>query len=176
MKKLSLLYLFLLLGIWQNGLAQTVTSAAIQSSKPALEFLKLTTTQYQQLPIEQQKIFAQRWNLDTADYSEYLQFMENSPNGLYYSDKHLDPSWILGFNAKDDQERKKYALIAIKNERLRIDKELAFQRVFSQLQKELYPNDLQIQYDFSEKDKNPNALKNVMNSFFNVGNSGKVSG
>jgi len=66
--------------------------------------------------------------------------MENSPTGVYYQDEHLDPSWILGFNAKDDTERKKFALIAIQNERARITQELAFQQVFYQLQRSLYPN------------------------------------
>lgn len=101
---------------------------------------ELTTTTYDHLTPEQQKTVAESWHLSVADYTHYLELMQNTPNGFYYKDKNLDPSWILGFNATTDPERDKYVVIAIQNERLRVAKELAFQHAFDRLQRELYPD------------------------------------
>ena len=119
---------------------------AVESSHIITQPIEMTSTTFDKLPIEQQKILASSWSLEADDFSRYLWIIQNTPNGLYYADKHLDPSWILGFNAKDDDERKKFAIIAIKNERARIEGELAFQRIFTETQQKLYPNELPIQY------------------------------
>jgi integrating conjugative element protein (TIGR03759 family) len=101
---------------------------------------QLTPTVYSQLTTDQQKTVADMWHLSVSDYTRYLSLMSNSVNAIYYKDRNLDPSWILGFNAKDETERQKYVVIAIQNERERIEKELAFQRDFTQLQKNLFPD------------------------------------
>lgn len=119
----------------------TSSPSAIASVKDEYTATKMTEHVYEALPTEQQKVLASMWNLTISDYQHYLWLMQNTSNGLYYQDKHLDPSWILGMNAKDDQERQKYVVIAIKNERERITKELAFQREFTRLTKELFPNE-----------------------------------
>lgn len=113
----------------------------------------MTHSSFEKLSTEQQQSIASEWGLSTTDYSRYLWLMSNTSNSLYYADKNLDPTWILGMNAKNSQELEKYATIAVKNERNRIQKELAFQREFTRLAKELFPNekpiDMSAAYDIS---------------------------
>ncbi len=147
MKKITLTLLLLLSCSRVNYcLAQTTMPAPIQTSNSAWLPSIMQTAHYQQLPIEQQQALAAIWHLEAKDYHHYLWLMQNTPNGWYYADKHLDPSWVLGFNAKDDEERKKFAAVAIQNERARIENELAFQKIFSSLQKELYPKEFPVNY------------------------------
>jgi len=121
--------------------AQAISArVSIQTNTAQYTPLSVTASVYQRLPIAQQENIAKIWHLNTTDYGRYLNLMENSPSAVYYQSEHLDPSWILGFNTKDDTERKKFALIAIRNERTRITQELAFQQVFYQLQRSLYPD------------------------------------
>ena len=122
---------------------------------------QLTPSDYDHLPVEQQKTLAEIWSLTPTDYSRYLSLMQNTPNGLYYQDKNLDPSWILGFNAKDETELNKFVTIAIKNERLRISRELAFQKAFDEIQRKLYPDEkpirLEAAFDTSSLEVNQTA-------------------
>lgn len=115
-------------------------TTALPTTKDQYTLSELTPSIYTNLNTDQQKTIADQWHLSIDDYSHYLSLMSNTPNAFYYKDKNLDPSWILGFNAKDEQERQKYVIIAIQNERDRIEKELAFQRDFTQLQQQLYPS------------------------------------
>jgi len=153
MKKFMLLLIgLIILMIASASMADEATPKPIQANYSAASSAIMQVNDYQQLPIEQQQALASVWNLNPKDYSHYLWLMQNTPNGWYYADKHLDPSWILGFNAKDDAERKKFATIAIQNERARIEKELAFQKLFSSLQKELYPNEYPVSYQALDED------------------------
>jgi hypothetical protein len=143
LKRLTIIVImlsFLLLGI-QSSFAES-----LQTSVTAFQPLHITTTDYQKLGVTRQKEIASTWSLEVKDYSHYLWLMQNTSNGLYYADKNLDPSWILGFNARNDEERRKFAEVAIKNERIRVEGELAFQRTFSQLYRELYPDEFPIRY------------------------------
>jgi hypothetical protein len=101
---------------------------------------EITPDVFTQLDIDEQKQIASLWHLSLEDYGHYLYLMNNTVNGIYYKDRNLDPSWILGFNAKTDSERERFVLIAIQNERLRIAKELLFQQQFTALQKKYYPS------------------------------------
>lgn len=107
------------------------------------EYLATQITQsiFEKLSSEQQQAISSMWGLSVTDYSHYLWLMSNTTNGIYYADKNLDPNWVLGMNATSEQEQQKYAVIAIKNERARIQKELTFQREFTRLAKELFPNE-----------------------------------
>jgi hypothetical protein len=123
-----------------NNSAVTTSTITQQSVKDDYTLSEITPAIFSKLNDDQKKNIADQWHLSVEDYTHYLQLMNNTPNGVYYKDRNLDPSWILGFNAKDEQERQKYVVIAIQNERARIEKELAFQRDFTQLQRQLYPN------------------------------------
>lgn len=139
--KKILLCMLVCLGVYQVPvLAADNSPTAI--AKTSIQYLTspISQTDYQKLTPDQQQAIAGMWNLTTADYDHYLGLMNNTVNGIYYQGKHLDPSTILGFNATTDEDRKKYALIAIKNEQARVAKELAFQNTFYQLQRELFPH------------------------------------
>jgi hypothetical protein len=123
-----------------NAAATSITTITQQSVKNNYTLSELTPTIFSQLNIEQQKNIAEQWHLSIEDYTHYLSLMSNTPNGIYYKNRNLDPSWILGFNARDEKEREKYVVVAIQNERARIEKELAFQRDFTRLQQQLYPD------------------------------------
>lgn len=107
---------------------------------------EITQSTFETLSSSEQKTVATLWGLTTTDYARYLQLIENSPDGLYYRDQHLDPSWILGMNAKNEEERRKYVTLAILHERERIAKLLLFQQTFDRLQHELFPLDKPIQF------------------------------
>ena len=137
-----------------NSLENTalLSTAAIDQKLPTqnhpishYSLTEITLSTFETLSSTEQQTVASLWGLTTSDYAHYLQLMENSPEGLYYREQHLDPSWILGMNAKNEEERRKYVTLAILHERERITKLLLFQRTFDQLQHELFPNDKPIQ-------------------------------
>lgn len=106
--------------------------------------LAFSTTEpsvYDKFPQTQQTQLAQVWGITPKEYSHYVWLMNHTENSIYYADRHLDPTWILAINAKDTEERRHFTLQAIKNERIRLAKLLAFQQEFSRLQHELYPNE-----------------------------------
>jgi hypothetical protein len=109
-------------------------------------FTEITQTNFEKLSSTEQKTLASQWGLSTNDYARYLQLMEETPNGLYYRDQHLDPSWILGINAQNAEERRKYVTLAVLHERERMAKLLLFQQTFDRLQQELFPGDKPIQF------------------------------
>jgi integrating conjugative element protein (TIGR03759 family) len=135
----QLLVMGLALCGFYNGiaLADNISTGIVQSTTQ-YNFSTITLTDYEKLTTAQQQTIADQWHLTASDYQNYLALMQSTPNGVYYQDKHLDPSVILGFNASNDEERKKYVLIAIQNEQARVAKELAFQKLFYQLQRTLY--------------------------------------
>jgi hypothetical protein len=139
-RKIVFVMVGILLFFLNTAHATSSINAAIPAVKDTWTLSQITPDYYSQLNTDTKKNIAAMWNLSVTDYTHYLWLMNNSVSGVYYKNKNLDPSWILGFNAKNEQERKKYVLIAIKNERLRVAKELAFQQDFTRLQKELYPN------------------------------------
>lgn len=127
-----------------------VATTSVTIVKDQYTLSTLTPSIYSMLAPAQQKVIAGEWRLTANDYAHYLWLMTNTPNALYYKGRNLDPSWILGFNAKDEQERQKYVVIAIQNERNRIEKELAFQRDFTQLQQQLFPNQKPVNWSDDE--------------------------
>lgn len=121
-----------------SSLSQADKQNKFMTSKWSIS--EITPDVFTQLDIDEQKQIASLWHLSLEDYDHYLYLMNNTVNGIYYKDRNLDPSWILGFNAKTESERERFVLIAIQNERLRIAKELLFQQQFIALQKKYYPS------------------------------------
>jgi integrating conjugative element protein (TIGR03759 family) len=137
MDRLSIASLLLLINVaW----GQTATSQS-DISQLQVQYSTLQQSVYEQLSQTQQTTLAQVWGISPKEYSRYLWLMSNTENSIYYADRHLDPTWILAINAKDTEERRHFTLQAIKNERIRLAKLLAFQQEFSRLQHELYPNE-----------------------------------
>jgi len=137
--RLIAIFFLLLIGI-QGISAEDISSKPVDEVKDKYILSELTPVSYTKLTIDQKNSIAQMWNLSTTDYEHYLWLMNNAPSSIYYKSKNLDPSWILGFNAKDEPERLKYVAIAIKNERVRVANELAFQHDFDLLQRQMYPD------------------------------------
>lgn len=140
---LVLLLCLPLIAFATEGTTNTATTSvsAINSLKNEYLPSQMTHSIFDKLANEQQKEIATMWNLTVADYKHYLWLMQYTPNSIYYHDKNLDPSWILGMNAATVQDRQKFVAIAITNERERISKELAFQHEFTRFAKALYPNE-----------------------------------
>ncbi len=122
-----------------------LTASPIHAVKDHYLPSEITEDSYEKLSTDKQKEMSAIWNLSITEYQHYLWLMEHTQNGEYYRHLHLDPNWVLGINAANEQERQKYAMIALKNERERINKELAFQREFSRLAQQLFPNEKPIQ-------------------------------
>jgi len=119
----------------------TTSVSAINVVKNEYLLSQMTHSIFDKFADEQQKEIATLWSLTVADYQRYLWLMQYTPSGVYYHDKNLDPNWILGMNATSEQDRQKFVVIALKNERERVSKELVFQREFTRLAKALYPNE-----------------------------------
>ncbi|UTU48593.1 TIGR03759 family integrating conjugative element protein [Mergibacter septicus] len=84
------------------------------------------------------------WGLSKEEWQRY----EKLRNGeRKFWSPNLDPLTILGIEAKNDIERKKYAQLLAKKEFERVEKELAFQRAYDEAFKELYGNILIIKSD-----------------------------
>lgn len=131
----------------KNASTSALTATSIHAIKDHYLPTEITRDIYEKLPIDKQKETAAIWSLSVTEYQRYLWLMEHTQNGVYYQHLHLDPNWVLGINATNEQERKKYVTIALKNERERINKELAFQREFSELAKHLFPNETPIRWN-----------------------------
>ncbi|MCX4030189.1 TIGR03759 family integrating conjugative element protein [Endozoicomonas sp. SM1973] len=105
--------------------------------------------------LEQKKIRATQWGLSLSEWQRYETILQG-PKGTWYST--LDPTHVLGLDAKSDEERRKYARLQVEVESARVSSELAFQRAFHQAQKEMYPDLLPI--DNSKFLKSP--LENML--------------
>lgn len=133
-------YVLLILSIW----ATNSIAALLPTPLSVPDWSQLAYSAYAKLPEPQQHSVAKPWGLTPPDYSHYLYLMQHTDNGLFYSQAHLDPSWILAINGKDKTEQHKFVVLAVQREHARLDKLLAFEKLFQDVQKELYPNQLPI--------------------------------
>lgn len=127
-----------------SGMANIAPIASTQVDTSALAWSQFEVTAYTKLPEAQQDVIAKTWGLTPAEYSRYLYLMQQTDNGLFYGKQQLDPCWILAMNSKDTAEQRKLTVLAVQRERARLDKLLAFEKLFQQVQNELYPNQLPI--------------------------------
>ncbi|AZE54527.1 putative exported protein [Pseudomonas synxantha] len=79
---------------------------------------------------------AEDWGLLTEDWARYRQ-LQQGPLGIYSPD--LDPLTALGIEARNDEERRRFAELQVRAESARVSKELAYQRAYDQAWKRLYP-------------------------------------
>lgn len=127
-----------------NAASASTEANSSRVNRSIIEYSSMQETIYDKLPQAEQDLLAHVWGVSRKEYSHYLWLMKNTENGIYYADKNLDPTWILAINATSSTERRKYTIQAIKNERTRLAKLLAFQQEFNRLQYELYPNETPI--------------------------------
>ena len=91
---------------------------------------------YRQLPWEKDAV---AWGLTPEDMTRYRKIM-SGPAGLWYHGK-VSPVWVLGMYAESDTQRDRYAELALRLERQRVGRELAFQRAYDRAGRRLFPND-----------------------------------
>ena len=92
-------------------------------------------TQVQLTEAEQRQ--AQEWNLSDAEWQHY-KAAKAGPRGIW--SPNLDPLTTLGISAKNDQERKRYAELLVRQERQRVESEIAFQKAYDEAFAKLTPN------------------------------------
>ncbi len=78
------------------------------------------------------------YGLNEDEWRRY-QTVLSGPRGL--GRPPLDPIMELGITARTDTERRRYAEMAVRLERARVEGELAFDRAYSEAWKKLYPNE-----------------------------------
>lgn len=78
------------------------------------------------------------WGLTEEEWRRYHTLL-SGPRGL--GRPTLDPIMELGITARNDAERRRYAEIAARQENVRVEGELAFQRAYDDARKRLYPNE-----------------------------------
>lgn len=79
---------------------------------------------------------AEDWGLLAEDWARYRQ-LQQGPLGVY--SPNLDPLTALGIEARNDEERRRFAELQVRAESARVSKELAYQRAYDQAWKRLYP-------------------------------------
>ena len=78
------------------------------------------------------------WGLNEEEWRRY-QTLLSGPRGL--GRPTLDPIMELGITARNEPERRRYAEIAARQERVRVEGELAFDRAYDEAWDRLYPNE-----------------------------------
>lgn len=120
-----------------------------ESSQTAQSIDKQSQTRINQESITEEK--AAFWGLTREEWQQYEKIKDIGGRG--YWSPNLDPLTTLGVEAKTQEERERYAQLLAKKEFERTTKELAFQRVYDQMFKRLYPDVLPV-----ELDDNPNFV------------------
>jgi len=80
---------------------------------------------------------AKAWGLQPEEWTRYQNLM-NGPLGIY--SPGLDPLTALGIEARNDEERRRYAERQVQAESLRVAKELAYQQAYDEAFRRLYPD------------------------------------
>ena len=83
---------------------------------------------------------ANLWGLSSSEYQKYLNEMNQEGPSSYWW-KNVDPPQVLGMNAKTEEERIKYVKIFAALDHDRVTRELAFEKDYQKVRKEMYPNE-----------------------------------
>jgi len=118
----------------------------------AVDSIKLTAKQQHQAKV---------WDLSKKQEQRYVALMQNK-SGSYYKKRPLSPVEVLGINARTDQEREYYAMLAAQQESQRIAKELAYDNTFRQSYIKLVnQKNLPVVRDFNTRQYSPYFYKPV---------------
>jgi integrating conjugative element protein (TIGR03759 family) len=79
---------------------------------------------------------ASDWGLRAEEWARYRELMAG-PLGIH--SPHLDPLTALGIEARDDEERTRYAELQVKTEARRVEKMLAYQRAYDAAWQRIFP-------------------------------------
>ncbi|POR57260.1 TIGR03759 family integrating conjugative element protein [Pseudomonas syringae] len=114
------------------GMANAATNSSAQSTSREQQSALLDSQSQ-----SSDEILARDWNLSPQEWQRYQTLMQSS-RGVY--SPGLDPLTALGIEARNDEERRRYAELQVKAEAQRTAKELAYQRAYDDAFKRLYPN------------------------------------
>ena len=97
--------------------------------------------QIMDLPLQTVDLYkqAKMWGLTPKAFKHYLWLMKHTPSGYWYT--HLDPPEILALNAKSRTEMMRYALIQAQSMHRRVSRELAFNKLYVEAYRALYPHE-----------------------------------
>lgn len=87
--------------------------------------------------------YASLWNITLADWQRY-KFLMKGPRGIW--SPKLDPLTVLGIHASSEAERRRIALIQVKIEHKRLEKELAYDRTYYQVGREYFGKGMLIDF------------------------------
>jgi integrating conjugative element protein (TIGR03759 family) len=96
------------------------------------------------------------------------QTLMRGPRGLW--SPSMDPLWVLGMHARTDTERRRYAEMAVKQERARVEGEIAFSREYSETWTRLYGDEGLIDTEYFDKLQAQNKKKDALRK---TGGTGK---
>lgn len=125
--------------------AQSVSTA---TSRTGLSQIQTTTDAASE---ERQ---ARDWGLRTEEWARFRQLMQG-PLGTY--SPNLDPLTALGIEARNDDERTRYATLQAQAEARRVDKMLAYQRAYDLAWQHLFPGQLRVSLSDAQTPNSSNS-------------------
>ncbi len=132
--------------LWTITVTPVLAETVQNSQTPTIEKIKLTQQTKNQITqistsmsSDELQDRASMWGLTTDEFKRYLWLIKNTPSEHWY--KNLDPAEVLALNAKDPREMMKYAKQQARNMHVRVTRELAFNKIYSQAYKVLYPHE-----------------------------------
>ncbi|MDX5297941.1 MAG: TIGR03759 family integrating conjugative element protein, partial [Gammaproteobacteria bacterium] len=75
--------------------------------------------------------------LTDQEWTRYGELMQG-PRGVW--SPNLDPIMVLGVHARTEEERRRYAELAVHQEKARVDGEMAFEQAYQEAVRRLYPD------------------------------------
>jgi integrating conjugative element protein (TIGR03759 family) len=125
-----------LCGLLVFALSPTLIAALKERSAPA-RVASTPTERDQARPAVTEREHAKRWGLSTEDWARYRTIMRG-PRGFWTP--NLDPLTVLGVNAENEGERRRYATLLLHLEAERVKRELAFEKTVQAVKTALYPD------------------------------------
>jgi len=104
----------------------------------AIETTTVDEQNYSQNKIKIEQVIKKQWNLNQVELDRYQELMKGIRGSL--SVKNISPLEVLGIHARDDRERKKYALAWAKVMREDTERVLKFQFAYDDATKRLVGN------------------------------------
>lgn len=135
------------------GMLLTVRFAA--ASETLITQTELTPSELKSTTIERAKLSG----LAIDEWQRYQSIMRG-PRGLW--SPNMDPLWVLGMHARTDEERRRYSEMAVKQERARVEGEIAFTRAYTEAWKKLYGDESLLDTDYFDRLRAENTKKDGM--------------
>lgn len=107
----------------------------LAQAAPAIEFVSSLEQTAGDTDLDER--LAKDWGLKPEEWTRYQELMQG-PLGIY--SPNLDPLTALGIEARNEEERRRYAELQVQAEARRVEKLLTYQRAYDAAWQRLYPN------------------------------------